>query len=128
MKLWMSAELDADVDAKYMTALRLIEPKVNALLDGHAFACPWKSWDFIGIAMSDRDAYDEVVKKSKKDMSLEFRLKIDHGKLLKANQTQANLMLIDVLARSVDKMAGLDVGEQDREFLHAALRQVAASA
>lgn len=125
MKLWMSAELDADVDAKFMAARKPIMDKVNAQLQAHTFTSPWKSWDFICMIMSDEDAYKEVAKKSKKDMSLEFRLKADHGQFLQANPQQAARLVIDALGRSVDKMAGMDVTEPDIQALRAALAAVA---
>src|SRR6266480_5059545 len=113
MKLWTSAELDADVAAKHQAASKLIKEAVNKRLKDHKFTSPWKSWDFISIIMSERDFYDEVAKKSKKDKSLEFRLKIDHGKFLKASQKQANQMLIEALERSVEKMSNMDVTDAD---------------
>lgn len=125
MKLWMSAEIDADVSDKYREVRKLVTEKVNERLSGHAFTSPWKSWDFICMIMSDEDAYKEVAKKSKKDMSLEFRLKTDHGQFFKANPQQAARLVIDALGRSVDKMAAMDVTEADIQALRAALAAVA---
>lgn len=125
MELWISAELDEDVDDKFMDVSNMVSDKINERLQAHAFTSPWKSWDFISMIMSDKDAYKEVVKKSKKDMSLEFRLKTDHGKFLKASRKQAALLLIEALGRSVDKMADLDVTEPDILALRAALAAVA---
>jgi len=126
MKLWISAELDGDVAEKHQAARKAVLDAVNQRLKNHKFSSPWKSWDFISIIMSERDFYEEIAKKSKKDKSLEFRLKIDHGKFLKASQKQANKLLVDALGRSVDKMAKMEVSEEDIEFLRTTLAQVAA--
>lgn len=125
MKLWISAEIDGDVDEKHEVARKAVESAVNQRLKTHKFSSPWKSWDFISIIMSERDFYDEIARKSKKDKSLEFRLKIDHGKFLKASQKQANKLLLDALGRSVEKMAKMEVSEDDMEFLKTALAEVA---
>ena len=81
------------------------------------------------VYVSDPDSYEllyinEVVKKHKKDNSLEFRLKIDHGKFLKASQKKANLILLEALERSVDKMSTMDVVDEDISFLHSVLSEV----
>jgi hypothetical protein len=126
MKLWISAELDGDVAEKHQAAWKTVQEAINRRLKGHKFTSPWKSWDFISVIMSDRGFYEEVAKKSKKDKSLEFRLKIDHAKFLKASQKQANKMLLEALARSVEKMAKMEVTDEDVEFLKATLAEVAA--
>lgn len=124
MKLWISAELDADVVEKHRSARKLILGKVNERLMSQTFTSPWKSWDFISIIMSEREFYNEIAKKSKKDMSLEFRLKIDHDKFLKATQKQANKLLLEALDCSVDKMSRMDVTNDDISFLKSVLSEV----
>jgi hypothetical protein len=124
MKLWISAEIDEDVDAKHQLVWKPIQEAVNRRLLTHKFTSPWKRWVFISIIMSDTEFYKEVAKKSKKDKVLEFRLKIDHAKFLKASQKQAGKMLLDALARSVEKMRKMEVTEADVEFLNATLAEV----
>ena len=111
----MSAEIDADVDEKFSVARKLVEKKMNALLAEHTFTSPWKSWDFIHMIRSDADMYKEVARRSKKDMSLEFRLRTDHSTFLAASPKQAIGLLLDALGRSVDKMAKIaQVGRSAR--------------
>lgn len=126
MKLWISGEIDEDVAEKHQAAWQVVQKAVNARLKPHKFSSPWKSWDFIAIIMSERDFFDEVAKKTKKDKSLEFRLKIDHTAFLKASQKQANALLLKALDRSVDKMADMEVTDDDIRFLKSALRDAAA--
>ena len=121
----MSAEIDADVDEKFSVARKLVEKKMNALLAEHTFTSPWKSWDFIHMILSDADMYKEVARRSKKDMSLEFRLRTDHSACLAASPKQAIGLLLDALGRSVDKMAKMDVTEEDRKALRSALERAA---
>lgn len=128
MKLWISAELDEDVAKKYLVTRNAIQNAVNDTIKGHTFKSHLKSWDVISIVMSDIGFYEEITKKSKKDKSLEFRLRIDHDKFLKANQKKANQMLLQALGRAVDMMSELGVTDDDICFLKESLTKVAKAA
>lgn len=125
MKLWMGAEIQDDVSAKYRDARNVIEAKVNERLQGHKFDGPWVKWAFIAIIMRKADAYGEVSKKNLKTNVLEFRLQIDRIKFKKATQAEANQMVLKALALSLTLMRSKQYAEEaDVTFLESVLQEL----
>lgn len=123
MKLWMSGEIQADVDDAFMKGMNAIEAGVNQLLGEISLEEKADEWDFIAIILSEDilSQYPEVVKKSSRGKSLEFRLRIPHSEFLSANSRQRIRLIFQALLRSVDLMAGLGVSREGQNTLRAIL-------
>jgi hypothetical protein len=64
MKLWMSGEIQADVDSAYMKARNVVQTAVNGLLAAVSIPDKIEEWDFIAIIREeDSPDYNEVAKK-----------------------------------------------------------------
>ena len=124
MKLWMSAEIQVDVESAYRHCANAIEAEVNRLLDGVALEDKPAEWAFIAIIRrEDHPDYDEVVKKSSRGKSLEFRLKVPHADFSSASRGQQIGLIFGALARSVNLMAKLGISATTRNVLQAVLSQ-----
>jgi len=124
MKLWMSGEIQADVESAYRHCANTIEAEVNRLLDGVALEDKPAEWAFIAIIRrEDHPDYDEVVKKSSRGKSLEFRLKVPHAGFSSASRGQQIGLIFAALARSVNLMAKLGISANTGNVLQAVLSQ-----
>jgi len=122
MKLWMSGEIQADVESAYRHSANTIEAEVNRLLDGVTFEDKPAEWAFIAIIRrEDHPDHDEVVKKSSRGKSLEFRLKVPHADFSSASQDQQIGLIFGALARSVNLMAKLGISANTRTILQGIL-------
>src|SRR4029077_6429302 len=118
MKLWMSGEIQADVADYYRKASNAVEDQVNKLLNGLTLPEKIDEWDFVAIIREeDSPDYDEVVKKSSRGRSLEFRLKIAHSDFLSASLNGQRLLVLQALSRSVRLMEQLGVSPGTRDRL-----------
>jgi len=122
MKLWMSGEIQADVDSAYMKARNVIQPAVNRLLAAVSIPGKVDEWDFIAIIREeDSPDFDEVVKKSAQGKELEFRLKIPHAEFLAASPADRIGLIFKALSLSVDLMAQLGVSTDTQKALREVL-------
>ncbi len=118
MKLWMSAEIQADVGDSYRVLSHAIENEVNRLLDAIALSEKAETWALIAVIMKiERTDYDEVVKRSCRGKVLEFRLKIPYTVFLLANNESRIRLIFDLLQRSVELMVKLKVPDDTRNTL-----------
>jgi hypothetical protein len=122
MKLWMSGEIDSDIADAFRSARRSVENEVNDLLNKGASDDSIQEWDVIPIIrVIDSPDFNEVVKKSKRGKSLEFRLKIPHENFRASDPRQQIALIIKMLYRSVDLMEQLGVKEELRRKLYVIL-------
>jgi len=122
MKLWMSGEIQADVDSAYMKARNVIQPAVNRLLAAVSIPGKVDEWDFIAIIREeDSPDFDEIVKKSAQGKELEFRLKIPHAEFLAASPADRIGLIFKALSLSVDLMAQLGVSTDTQKALREVL-------
>ena len=122
MKLWMSAEIQADVDSAYMKARNVIQTAVNRLLAAVSIPGKVDEWDFIAIIREeDSPDFDEVVKKSAQGRELEFRLRIPHADFLSASPEEQIGLIFKALSRSVDLMGQLGVSTDTQNALREVL-------
>lgn len=125
MKLWMSAEVDADVGDAHRHARNAVEPAVNRALEGISFSDQFGEWAFLSIIVADEvlPGFPEIVRKSSKGKVLEFRLQIHHAEFKQASPEKKMAMLFDALSRSVDLMSKLKVSQESQEKFRTALTQ-----
>jgi len=124
MELWIGAEVQDDVYDKHVAARRLLQERVNSRLKDADLRGAWVKWAFVSIIMRKADAYKEVARKDTKGQVIEFRLRIDHAQFKRATQPAANRMLLEALARCLDKMEGLGVLAEDVKVLRSVIDQV----
>jgi hypothetical protein len=122
MKLWMSAEMQADVADAYRETRKAIESEVNHLLEGIPVDDAADEWAFIAIIRTeDHPDYGEIVKRSSRGRVLEFRLKISHAEFLAATQTNRIRQVLQELSRSVKLMSQLKVSGNAQATIQAVL-------
>jgi len=122
MKLWMSGEIQADVDSAYMKARNAIQHAVNRLLAAVSIPGKIDEWDFIAIIREeDSPDYKEVVKKSAQEKELEFRLRIPHAEFLAASPEERIGLIFKALSRSVDLMGQLGVSTDTQNVVREVL-------
>lgn len=127
MKLWMSAEIDADVYESYRLVRRQVEDAVNALLAASDYGGGVQEWAFIPmITTSQAPDYREVAQFSKKDRSVEFRLRIPHGEFSRASREEQRALVLESLIRSVLMMPQLGIEGLDARRLTSDLERLAA--
>ena len=110
MKLWMSAEVDADVYEVYRGARADVESEVNRLLEAYSGPDRIEKWAYIAIIRAeDHPDYSEFTKLHKRRGVVEFRLKVAHREFKTAPANRARGMLLESLIRSREMFGDLGV-------------------
>src|SRR5262249_37655669 len=118
-KFWWSGEIQADVAEPYSQAMRIINEELNRLMVDISLGGKVEQWAFIAIILNEQSSiYDEVVKKSERGKTLEFRLKIPHAQFLSASPSQRMSLVFGALSGSVELMEKLGVPVDTRQSLH----------
>ena len=100
MKLWIGAELDADVADAFREVRNRVEKAVNAVIASKDFELPLNGWDCIAIVRGD-DSFAERVRYSPRTREMDFRLRIDHSAFSTATPRERKSMLFSMLRRSL---------------------------
>ena len=100
MKLWIGAELDADVADSFREARNRVEAAVNAVISPKDYTLPLNSWDCIAIVRGD-DRFTERVRYSAKTREMDFRLRIDHSAFNAATPCERASLIFAMLRRSI---------------------------
>lgn len=110
MKLWMGAEVDADVYEMYRDARAAVEAEVNRLLEAHSGPPHVGKWAYVAIIRAeDHPDYREFAKLHKRRGVVEFRLKVAHSEFKRASASRARGMLLESLVRSREMFRELGV-------------------
>lgn len=104
MKLWIGAEMDADVADSFRVVRNRVESAVNGVIMAKSYDLPLNSWDCIAIVRDD-EHFTEIVRYSPKRRDMDFRLRIDHTEFKVANPQQQATMIFNMLRRSLDLLA-----------------------
>ena len=114
MKIWISAETQAEVGEKLRLARVKIKNAVNQKIESKNYEIPLDGCDLI-IVLREDNKMNEVIKYSSKKREMDFRLKIDYSKFLEANEIEAEKLHFEALLRSLNilkekwiKESGLD--------------------
>jgi hypothetical protein len=126
MEFWLSGEVDSDVSTAFRSARNDVMEAANRAIRNLDVG-PVKEWAFIAIIRSvDSPLYPEVTTYRRRDSSLEFRLKIDHGDFKRADDRGASLLMMAGLLRSAEAAktvapSGVDLDRITQELLAVAL-------
>jgi hypothetical protein len=121
-KLWMSGEIQVDVNESFGKASNAIEGVVNHLIEDVSFGGKIEQWAFIAIIRKeDHPLFDEVVKKSSRGKVLEFRLKIPHTEFLSASPKEQTRLILKGLLRSVTLMDRIGLSAEIQDALRTTL-------
>jgi hypothetical protein len=124
MELWISGEIQSDVDEGFTRAFKLIEPAVNECIGDKDCGGGLKKWYYIAIILGFEDEdYGEVAKCRKSKKEVEFRLKIDHAAFLAATTAGQVRLMSDSLLRSIKMMPEIGVKDVDFDSLYADVSQ-----
>jgi hypothetical protein len=118
MKLWMSAEIDADLYEAYVGVRRVVQDRVNALLAATDYGGGLEEWDVLPmITTAEAPGYNEIARLSKDGRSAEFRLRIPHAEFSRATAKERSELLIGLLIRSVRSMPSIGLPDMDLDRL-----------
>jgi hypothetical protein len=101
MKLWIGAEMSADVADAWRVARNATEASINELLQKREYELPVTQWNCIGIVRDDAN-FAERATYSKKKRSMDFRLSIDHDRFKTASSAIRERMVFEMLLRSLE--------------------------
>ena len=125
MRLWTSGEIQADVFDAYRLAINVIEAEINRILRGMSLSEKVEEWAFLAIIRhEDSPDFDEIVRKSARKKTLEFRLKISHRDFASASRRGQIRLILAALERSVGLMDNLGVSRDTQDALLRVLSQV----
>ena len=103
MKLWMSSEQMHECSDNQKIQ-REIVPEVNQLIENCKLG-NYKEWAVITIILNEKGPdYKEIIRRSLKNMELEFRLKIDYQAFIDADYDGKKRLVLELLLRSLDIM------------------------
>jgi len=125
MKLWTSGEIQSDVFDPYRHAMNAIEAEINRILHGMSFNEKAEEWAFLAIIrQEDSPDYDEIVRRSARGKTLEFRLKVSHSDFASASRRGQIRLILAALERSVRLMNELGVSRDTQDALLGVLSRV----
>lgn len=106
MKFYISAEVYKTVDRQLLSAQNPIEQKMKSSFKDKNYGKGVEYWGYISIVNPPK-FYDagfliEIKKYSKKKKEVEFRLRIDYDRMLKADEKEAFRLVCNSILRSVD--------------------------
>lgn len=106
MRLWLSSEVDAEVDEKDRIVSNRISSFVNPNLVDKNYGSGVVVWGHINIIMKKGvlpdNFFQEIKKYHLRNKQIEFRLKIDHQKFLVADDKTAAQLICQSILRSVE--------------------------
>lgn len=83
-----------------------IKPKINELIKDKSYGDGVVEWAYLTISLPDGylppEFFTEIKRYRKSKKEVEFRLKVDNGKLSKANQKEAYALFCESILRSID--------------------------
>ena len=114
MKLWIGAEMNADVADLLRPARKAVEDAVNAVVENKDYRLPVDDWDCIAIIRDDEN-FAEKFMFSKKKRDMDFRLRIPYLPFKLASPIEREAMIFEMLERSLValKFKAEDVGDLD---------------
>ncbi|OSI14514.1 Imm44 family immunity protein [Neisseria dumasiana] len=133
MKFWASQESDFTVAEHISIIRKLVEPLLNQQISGvklnNSQYEEWE-WAFIAICLGPssprEEEYKEIIRRSLKNKTLEFRLYIKYEDFLNADFEKQLNLYCQALHRCLDvpEMDKWKFAKEDRELLHNILNQV----
>ena len=127
MDIWMSGEIQSDVDDAYSEVRKEIETKLNTAFASKDFGTGLVKWYFIAMIFGEHGPadYKEISRYSKRDRTCEFRLIIDHESFRAGGRTARAALVCGALLRSLDLLSEKKVPDIDLPALRAVVIEVA---
>lgn len=118
MKFWLSEEVMADVADDYADVRREVATYLNQIFSEREYGSGLRQFDFIGMVLSDEGpGYKEVKRYSRKERSVEFRLRIDHSLFKRADLATRHSLIAESLARAIALLRTLGIQDLDVDRL-----------
>jgi hypothetical protein len=116
MRLWMGAEVDADVGESFRVLRNEIEKRANDSLASIDYGDAIAKWAHISIIRQvEGDAFPEIVKYDKRRKVAEYRLKIDHRLFRDGDAQRKRKLVCESLVRSISMCGELKVNHFECE-------------
>jgi hypothetical protein len=115
MKLWMSAEIEADIADENRAVRNEVERAINARIGTRSYKLHLNGWDVI-VILRDDDEFPEITEYSHRRRDMDFRLRLDYTKFNAASHSARCRMYINLLLRSIDILQekGLETEELNK--------------
>lgn len=118
MRLWMTEEIQADVDDAFTEIRKEIEHTTNAWLKLEDYGEGIEKWTFISIVLPKNDRFlDEVQRYTKRTRIAEFRLYVSHESFKKGDKPKQLKLVCQALVRSLKLMADMKIPSFDQKRL-----------
>lgn len=104
MKLWIGAEMEADVADSFRQSRSRVEGNINRVIQQRHYDLPFSSWDCIAILRDDTH-FEERTRYSPKRKDMDFRLRLDYKAFKAGTPSQQDAMIFDMLHRSLTLLA-----------------------
>jgi hypothetical protein len=125
MKVWLSGEIQDDVDGAYHEASKAIRRIVETGLQGRSYGKALDELSLICIVLEDVDDYPEVKKYEKRDRVFDIRLQIPHDSFKTASPDFQQQMVMYTLLRAIKEMRSLAIRDIDYDRLEADVLAIA---
>lgn len=125
--LWMSGEIQADVDSAFTSAAKEVKRVINLSLLATTYGAGFSRLCLIPILLQDNSDYPEVRRYHKKDKDFEFRFKIPHAEFKAADALGQRRLIVENILRAVDEMKKMGIKDVEVGKLERAIRNVAAA-
>ena len=124
MKLWLSAEIEADVVDENRVVRNEVERAINARIESCSYDLPLDGWDVI-VIMRDDDKFEEITNYSARRKDMDFRLRLDYTQFKVSSQLDRCRMYIGLLLSSIDLLGAKGLNPEELARLAADVRLVA---
>lgn len=106
MKFFATSETYKTVSEKIRMARNIIEGKIKLFVKNKNYGESIIDWGYITICdvpeIYEAGFFKEIKKYSNKKKEVEFRLRIDYDKMLKANEKETFRLICESILRSID--------------------------
>ncbi|WP_426687240.1 Imm44 family immunity protein [Rhodanobacter ginsengiterrae] len=105
MKLWIGAELEADVGDQFRNARKSVVDTINSYIDSRNYDLGVENWDCIAIVRDD-DCFPEKFVLNKKSGDMDFRIRIDYLKFKHGDSYEQKRLIFQMLEKSLLVLGG----------------------
>jgi len=126
--VWISGEIQADVDDAFGPASIEVEGAINTSLKGTQYGQGFSRLCLIPMVLGPSGPdYKEIRRYDKRDRVFEFRLRIPHAEFKAAGALEQRRLIVENILRAVDEMKKMGVKDVEVGKLERAIREVAAA-
>lgn len=139
MRFWSTTEATSDVsqlmhsNTERVGAVKALESAINRHLD-KVYTGEWQQWRVIYMILNDpmkSKGFRETRRLTRKDMTLDFRVFVDHKPSMNADFNQCVDLLVPALEQTLPYFSkakiGKDVQEEIKKIVHIAAEEAKAA-